>query len=164
MTSIHQRYLITAIAVGLSTSGITAAQAQAPTPMQEHGKVLRAQMTPEKFVEHIKRREAKLHDALQLTAQQEAAWKIFTDQTRPSEPMAWRQHDELEKLPAPERMEKMLARMRNSERQLTQRLAATKTFYAVLTPTQRTTFDQQFSHHRHDAHHGEREAPPNEQK
>lgn len=111
-----------------------------------------------KFAERMKERMAKhqaeLHDKLKLSAAQEAGWKTFAASMTPLE----RKHEErgaLEKLPAPERMEKMLSMMKEHEAQMGTRLAALKTFYATLTPDQQKIFDTNVGpHHRdHDTHH-----------
>jgi protein CpxP len=165
MTTHYQSLLIGTLAVALSSFSVPASVlAQVPATMPQHGHEMHWQMHPEKFAEHTKRREIELHDALKLTPQQEGAWTTFADQTRPTVPMAWHDHAEMEKLSAPDRLEKMLAMMRASEQQLTQRLAATKTFYAVLTPAQRVSFDQQFGRHHQHGHHAEHGAPGSEQK
>jgi Spy/CpxP family protein refolding chaperone len=71
--------------------------------------------------------QAKVHDALKLTPAQEPAWQKLV--------ASHKDHPQgLEKLPAPERLEKMIALMQNH-------LAALKEFYTVLTPEQRKTFD-----------------------
>ena len=58
-------------------------------------------------------------------------------------------HAELDKLPTPERLDRMRAlhtqRMTEMNLQMDQRADATKTFYAVLTPVQQKVFDAQFS-------------------
>ena len=52
----------------------------------------------------------------------------------------------MEKLNAPQRLEKGLEHMKAMEAKLTEHLAALKEFYAVLTPEQQKTFDQQMPH------------------
>jgi protein CpxP len=51
---------------------------------------------------------------------------------------------EWEKLSAPERMEKQLALMKEREARMADRLAATKAFYAQLTPEQQKIFNENF--------------------
>ncbi len=84
-----------------------------------------------------------LHDKLKLTAQQETAWKKFAankpmlDKTNRPDPA------EMQKLNAPQRMEKGMEHMKAMETKMTEHLAALKEFYAVLTPEQQKVFDEQ---------------------
>ncbi len=84
-----------------------------------------------------------LYEKLKLTAKQEAAWKKFTA----SQPVPGKKDRpdpaEMEKLNAPQRMEKGLEHMRAMEKAVTEHLAAVKEFYAVLTPEQQKIFDEQ---------------------
>lgn len=86
---------------------------------------------------------ATLHDKLKLTAQQETAWKKFAS----SQPILDQKDrptpEEMANLNAPQRLEKGLERMRAMEQRMVEHLAATKEFYAVLTPEQQKTFDDQ---------------------
>lgn len=86
---------------------------------------------------------ASLHDELKLTAQQEGAWKKFTASQPKMDKSTRPDPDEMEKLSAPQRMEKMLEHMRTMEKDMTTHLAALKEFYAVLTPEQQKAFDDE---------------------
>ncbi|MDD5056436.1 MAG: Spy/CpxP family protein refolding chaperone [Sideroxydans sp.] len=87
-------------------------------------------------------RMTNLHDKLKLTSKQEAAWKKFaafdpvrgTNRPDPAE---------MDKLNAPQRMEKGLERMREMETKMAEHLAVLKEFYAVLTPEQQKVFDDE---------------------
>jgi protein CpxP len=95
----------------------------------------------ERFMEE---RMAELRKELKLTAAQEADWNAWSarirevkeakKQTRPD-------REAMKNLPAPERLEKMIAHNKAKQTYLEEVLAATKTFYAKLTPEQRKTFD-----------------------
>lgn len=119
---------------------------------------------PGKFGEHMRERMAKhqaeLHDKLKLSAAQESGWKGFIASMNP--PAAeWKHEDRaaIEKMSAPERMEKMQTMMKDREAHMETRLAALKTFYATLTPDQQKIFDANFGpgHHRHDRGHGKKQ-------
>ena len=100
-----------------------------------------------KFEQHRAKRQAQLHDKLKITAAQEGAWKTFTDKTtpvRPATPPARPSKDEWNKLTTPERLDRHLEMMKKMEARMTDRIAATKEFYAVLSPEQQKTFDQEF--------------------
>ncbi len=87
--------------------------------------------------------QTALHEKLKLTAKQEPAWKKFTaSQPVPNE-AARPDPAEMQKLNAPQRMEKGLEHMRMMEKTMTEHLAAVKEFYAVLTPEQQKIFDEQ---------------------
>ncbi|MGX2038731.1 Spy/CpxP family protein refolding chaperone [Methylocaldum sp. MU1018] len=101
-------------------------------PRGEHGK---------RFIEE---RMAELHKELKLTATQEADWNTWSakikeiqEKKRQSRP-DW---EVMKSLPAPERLEKMIDFSKQKQAHLEDVLAATKTFYATLTPEQRKVFD-----------------------
>jgi len=86
----------------------------------------------------------KLHDELKLAPTQEAAWKAW------SEPMLQQaekmgdlrtEREAMMKLPAPDRMEKMLERMKEHQKRMEAHLESTKGFYAGLSPEQKKVFD-----------------------
>lgn len=87
--------------------------------------------------------QARLHEKLKLTAQQEPAWKKFTASQPLPNKAARLDRGEMQKLSAPQRMEKGLEHMRTMEKTMTEHLAALKEFYAALTPEQQKVFDAQ---------------------
>jgi Spy/CpxP family protein refolding chaperone len=100
----------------------------------------------ERMKERMQKRAAELHDKLKLNASQESAWNAYVAKMTPAAMPARPDRAELDKLSAPERMDRMLERMKVREQRMSQRVAATKEFYATLTPEQQKVFDQQFSH------------------
>jgi len=101
---------------------------------------------------------AKLHDKLKLTAQQETAWKKFAAASTVPNKDARPDPAEMDKLSAPQRLEKGLEHIRTMETKLGEHLAALKEFYAVLTPEQQKIFDEQTSHdHMRGEMHGHRQ-------
>ena len=98
-----------------------------------------------------------MHDKLKLSAEQEGAWKTFTASVTPT-PKERPDREALAKLPAPERIDRMLAHMQQRQERMSQRAAAVKSFYAVLTPAQQKVFDENFMRrHQHGKHHGKSE-------
>lgn len=95
------------------------------------------------FYGRMEKHQARLHDKLKLTAAQEAAWKTYTEKMQAPASAARPDWSALSAQPAPERMEKMVAMMKERETQMEGRLAALKEFYAVLTPQQQKVFDAQ---------------------
>jgi hypothetical protein len=94
----------------------------------------------------IEKRLETLHTELKLSPSQEPAWNAWSGQVKAHIKEAkehrpdWRA---LESLPAPERMEKMLAQGKERLSKLEEGLAAMKTFYAALSPEQRQILDKQ---------------------
>ena len=97
---------------------------------------------PAKMEKMHEKHLATLHDKLKLTAQQEPAWQKFAA-IKPAESANRPDPAEMQKLNAPQRMEKGLEHMKSMEAKMTEHLAALKEFYAVLTPEQQKTFDEQ---------------------
>lgn len=100
-----------------------------------------AQRSPGQFAE---KRLEKLHADLKLAPEQEAAWKAWSDPIRQHAAAMGDKHKEREAmkaLPAPERMEKMLERMKEHEKRMEAQLAVTKTFYGQLNAEQKKAFD-----------------------
>ena len=100
-----------------------------------------------KAAEFREKRQAELHKKLNLSADQEAAWKTFSEKMQAALPQNRPDREEMRKLSAPERMDKMLAMMKEGEKHMEARAAALKEFYAVLTPEQRKLFDEQAARH-----------------
>lgn len=147
MTSIRKRLLIGISAITLA-AGACAVQAAGDQPADGR--------YDGKFAEHMKarmeKRAAELHDKLHLNASQETAWNAYVARMKPANPPSRPDRAALDKMSAPERMEFMLARMKEHEQKLSDRIAATKDFYAVLTPEQQKIFNDSFKsgmQHRH---------------
>lgn len=165
MNTLHKSLLIGMTVLGLGSAGFAA---QAQTPAQDtagrHGHAVtqeeRAARHAEhraKFAAHLAQRQAKLHEQLKLTAAQEPAWQAYVAATAPQPATARAERTSNAQLPAPERMEKRLEMAKQHLAKQEARLAALKTFYAVLTPEQQKTFDsataRQGRGHGHGRHH-----------
>ncbi len=88
----------------------------------------------------------RLHDALHLTADQQAAWKGFTAQAGPdpeAEAQARAAEQMMPKLHAPQRVDLSVAAMRAQLEAMERRGKALKAFYAALTPAQQAIFDRE---------------------
>ncbi|MBB5391087.1 MULTISPECIES: Spy/CpxP family protein refolding chaperone [unclassified Herbaspirillum] len=149
----------TRILAGIAAASISAvtvaAFAQVPPPEGQHGRAPSAEQIA-RFEQMRAKRQAELHDKLKITASQEAAWKLFLDKTQPApfDPAARPSKEEFAKLTTPERLDKKLEFMRKREAFAEQRIAATKEFYAALSPEQQKTFDTEFA--KMERHHFER--------
>lgn len=103
--------------------------------------------TPERMQARFTKHMTALHDKLTLGRAQEAAWTTFVAaMTPPSTPRSTpaQTRAEMDKLTAPERMDKMLAMLKDHETRLTAHIAAVKTFYAVLSADQQKIFNDNF--------------------
>jgi len=93
----------------------------------------------------MKHHMQKLKTELKLTAEQEPAWaamaSAMTPPTRPPRP----DRAEMEKLSMPERLDKMKQMMSQHHEarmaEMDKHATAVRTFYALLTPEQKKTFD-----------------------
>ena len=124
-----------------------------------------------KFVERMKariaKREAELHTQLKLNPSQEAAWNAYIAKMQPEAPPQRPSRAEIDKLSVPERMQKRLDMMKQHEDKMAQRVAATRDFYATLSPEQQKVFNDAFHrrpHHRHGEHRGEHRGEPGGQQ
>jgi hypothetical protein len=85
-----------------------------------------------------------LPSILQLQPDQREAFRTYTDaiaQDRVNRPNPADMAQKLNLLPTPERLDAMVDQMKSDEVAFQRRAAATKAFYAVLTPDQKQTFD-----------------------
>lgn len=91
--------------------------------------------------EHMEKHHKKLHAALKLTPEQEDAWKKMLDAEQPMAKADAMKTEDWAKLTTPERADRMLERMKERQSRQAEHVAALKTFYAVLSPEQKKTFD-----------------------
>jgi periplasmic protein CpxP/Spy len=136
----------------LAAAGLTAYAADTSTapaaPMDgSHAKEHGRRMDPAKMEAMHAKRSAELKAKLKITPQQEGAWNDFVAAMKPPARDAANRPDRaaLEKMTTPERLEKMKAmrtqHMSEMNAAMEKRDAATKTFYAALTPDQQKVFD-----------------------
>lgn len=120
-------------------------------------------MDPAKMQAWMDKRNADLKAKLKLTPAQEGAWTTYTAAMKlPTDMMGKRgEYAELDKLPTPERIDKMKAlrnqHMTDMNAAMDKRGEATKAFYATLTPEQQKVFDANAMHHR--GHEGRKGGP-----
>ena len=152
MTSIFQRrFAATAILAALSLPVLAqqapvappAASAQAQPRDGGHNRHNPHERRHGDMAQHHAKRLADLKGQLKLTAAQESAWTSFTTAMQPGERPARLDHNGMEKLTTPERIDRMRAMRAQHAAEADRRGEATKTFYATLTPDQQKTFDAQ---------------------
>jgi Spy/CpxP family protein refolding chaperone len=106
----------------------------------------------------MKHHMQKLKAELKLTPEQEPAWAALTGAMTPPARPQRPDRAEMEKLHMPERLDKMKQIMSQHHEgrmaEMDKHTAAVKSFYAVLTPEQKKTFDTKaMSGWRHGRHH-----------
>ncbi|AMP01087.1 LTXXQ motif family protein [Collimonas arenae] len=145
MFTLRKQILIGVTALSFAAMGVTAYAQQADGPVGRHAP------TPEqqaKFAANMAKRQAKLHDDLKITPDQEAAWQTFLGKIKPVRPEGAPPRpnkEEWAKQTAPERLDHQMEFLKRAEARLAEHTAAVKEFYAVLTPTQQKTFDEHFN-------------------
>jgi Spy/CpxP family protein refolding chaperone len=160
MNKLTQRFLATSVAVLLAGVSVSA-MARGPGGCNGTQDSARAEKMQQHKTDKMAKHQADLKAALKLTAAQEPAWAAFTGTMKAPAATAKNctSHEEMAKLTTPQRMEKMQAMKGVHDAQMTQRMEATKTFYAALTPEQQKVFDEK-SHgkggHSGGRGHGER--------
>jgi len=152
------------ILIGFTVLGMAAAHAQDAQPSAKpHGAHPSKEQMQAKMAEMYAKRQARLHDLLKLTAQQESAWASYQAAIKPAALDGQRpEHKPFNKLTSPERLTLALDMTRKREAALETRLKAVTAFYAQLNPAQQTLFDEHSfgggrdGFHGHRRHHGMR--------
>ncbi len=153
MKSLKNKFFVGLTAVAMTAAASVYAQSSSPSSssapqtankagMGMHGPdgMDHAKMA-EKMKAGMAKHLAEMHDKLKLSAAQEPAWKTFTDAITPGAMPAHPDRAAMEKMTAPERMEKMLALSKERQVKMESHLAALKTFYAQLTAEQKKIVD-----------------------
>ncbi len=112
-------------------------------PCMEAGKHGDPQKMKERIGDCMAKRAQVVHDKLNLNSDQEVAWKAMETAMKPPADRKRLDIAEMEKLTAPERMEKMIEQMKLHEETMGVRLNAVKEFYAKLSLEQQKTFDKE---------------------
>jgi protein CpxP len=153
MNTLRKQILIGLAALSMGAAAI-GAQAQSQAPEGRHGNAATMEQRQAKMAEHVAKRQAELHDALKLTRAQEPAWNAFANATRPAPRANRPDRAAWASMPAPARMEKMIAMSKERTARMESQLSALNTFYAVLTPEQKKVLDQNTLRRFGGEHHG----------
>lgn len=157
MKRLNTRHLIAAALatafVGVSATAIAQGMGMPPELHAQHmaqrGTPGAVAMDPARIAEMQKNqaerhaaRMAQLKTELKITAAQEPAWNAFVARTAhtPRQPAT---AEDWSQLTTPQRLDKMQALHAQRSAEMTQRVEATKSFYAALTPEQQKAFDAQ---------------------
>jgi Spy/CpxP family protein refolding chaperone len=154
MNTLRKNVLIALTVLGMG-SAAAAVQAQTATSEGRHANAATQQERMAKWGEHFAKRQAKLHDALQLNGGQESAWAAYQASIKPKAGMMGMHGDRAAwaAMPAPARMEKMIAMSKQRTAMMESRLGALNTFYSVLSPAQKKVFDENTRGGGHHGHH-----------
>lgn len=148
MKALHTALVIGATLIGLGTAGLPAMAAEAPQHQYAATK-----FDPVKMQERMDQHAKRLHDALKITPAQEGAWQAYLSALKSNMPQRGQfERAAFKDMPAPERMEKRIEMAKNHIARMEANLAATKTFYAALTPEQQKLFDEKAGHFGHRRH------------
>lgn len=162
MNTIRKHAVIALAVLGLGSSAVMAQTAPtAPSAPTEgrHANAMTQEQRAARMGEHWNKRQARLHDALQLTGGQEAAWTAYQNAIRPDPKLAPPAGDKAawQSLSAPQRLDRMIAMSEQHTAHMKASAGALSTFYSVLNPAQKKVFDQQFMGGGHGGgHHGGR--------
>jgi hypothetical protein len=135
-----------AVCLGLTVAGAAVAQDRPAAPAPKAA--ARADRTAERDqmrADMQRNRQQRLHDLLQIKPDQEAAFRTYVSTLE--QMRAQRAADRKPPAPGaaplttPERLDRMTQRLNERQQQQQKVVAATKTFYAALTPDQRKAFD-----------------------
>lgn len=140
MNTLRKNILIGLTVLGMGSAGF-AVQAQTPVQDGRQAHAASQEQRHAKWAEHFAKRQARLHDALKLSAGQESAWNTYLAALKPATMGAHGDRAAWEGLSAPARMEKMIALSKQRTAAMETHLVALNTFYAVLSPEQKKVFD-----------------------
>ncbi|MRW94877.1 hypothetical protein GJ699_33490 [Duganella sp. FT80W] len=132
------------ILIGFTVLSMAAAHAQEtkPAPKQHDARPSKEQMQT-RLADMYAKRQARLHDLLKLTTQQESAWATYQAAIKPAALGSDHpEHKPGEKLNAPQRLNLALDMTKKREAFLETRVKAVTAFYAQLNPAQQTLFDE----------------------
>lgn len=142
----QRKWIVTLLATAAFAAGPALAYKGGDCGPMGYGMMDGAKAEPmkERMQQRHQQQQERLHQALKLTAAQEAAWKAYIEKSGPPADWKFPDREAMAKLTAPERLEKMLEMSRQHQAHMAERLEAMKTFYAQLTPEQKQVFD---AHH-----------------
>ena len=147
MNLLHKHLLAAGLVAGL---GISAAFAQTPPAGRPHDPA-RMEQHIAKMQERHAQKLAELKAKLQLHPIQESAWNSWVAAMKPP---ARGERPNIAAMTTPERIDFMRARHAERAAAMDQRGEVTKSFYGVLSPTQKQVFDAETLRMGRGGHHG----------
>lgn len=140
----YQKYLVAGV-IGLTFASTALAYGHGK---DDEGKRCEMKHNKAQRQEMREKRLEKLHAKLNLSEQQESAWKAFTKKPEKQVERERPDREAMKNMTTPERMDMSLAKMGQMLEKMTKRVEEVKTFYAQLTPEQQAVFDKEFRSHR----------------
>jgi len=150
------------ILIGFTVVGMAAAQAQtqmdnSAPPAGRHSAGVNREQMQAKMAELFAKRQAKLHDLLKLTAQQESAWASYQAAIAPAATGGMMpDRAAIAQMSAPDRLAKKLDLSKQHQVKMEAHLTALTAFYSQLTAEQKAIFDDHTPGGAHGGHAGPR--------
>jgi protein CpxP len=147
MTTFRKNFLSALAALSLGAAAFGAhAQAQALSQANQgrYGHAVSQEQRAAyqaKRAEFAAKRVARLHDELKITPAQENAWNAFVASMKPQARGMHPDRAAQAGLTAPQRLARHIEGQKQRTAAMEQRLGAVNSFYAVLSPEQKKTFD-----------------------
>ena len=158
MRNLRKKLMLGCAALGLASVALVAG-AQEHKGWECKDKATRTECMQANMAKMRAKQQQKLHALLKITAEQEPAWKTFTESSDAAGYPDFHAFDRKEKLSAPERLQRRLDELKKQETRLSAHLAALTPFYAQLTEEQKKKLDahrgNQWHHHWDHWHHGD---------
>lgn len=139
----------------VSAGASLAQQPPAPPPAEHRGQMAPGRERPDPAA-MAERRAERLRAALQLRADQEPALKTYIASMKPPARPEATQRQAKAQMSTPQRLDALRARSAERLANLDRRIAATKAFYAQLSPAQQKAFDAMAPHGGMRGQHGMR--------
>jgi|688.fasta_scaffold290131_2 protein CpxP len=132
-----------ALSLGLAGAACAQAAPDAPPPgAKVERRIVMMRMGDGEHSAHMAEHMAKhLRDALQLRPDQDGALKVFLEAMKPPMHKPHEAMESHEALTTPQRLDRAMAKMNEHLEVMKQHVAAVKTFYAQLSPSQQKAFD-----------------------
>lgn len=131
------------ILIGMTVLGLAGASAAAlaDDTAGRHGWQASSEQRQARMADMFAKHQARLHELLKLTPAQEPAWTAYQNAIKPALPAEHIDHAAIAKMPAPERLAKMIDLSKQRTLTMEGHLGALNTFYGQLTTEQKAIFD-----------------------
>ncbi|HVR49630.1 MAG TPA: Spy/CpxP family protein refolding chaperone [Pseudorhodoferax sp.] len=136
-----KRIVLAGSLAGLAAAALAQAPSTSAAPPDATARQVRDAGRPDP-AQRLAQREARLKQELQITAEQEPVWNLYTASMLPGPRAGRMDPDTLRKLNTPQRIEHMRAMQSERAAAMERRADATLRLYGALTPQQQALFDQ----------------------
>lgn len=158
MNTIRKNVVIALTVLGMGSFSVAARADDTTPPPGRHGAAAHGAQMQAKMADMMAKHQAKLHDLLKLTPQQEPAWSAYQAAIKPAAPAgAHPDREAIAKMSAPDRLSKMIEMSKQHEARMEALQTALTAFYSQLTAEQKAVFDDHTMGGAHGGmHHGMR--------